>query len=117
MCSKECFVDRFRDEETEELLHRYATAEITEEAKAAILLLLAERGIDTSTMAPLVDDRGADELSGLVRFGLYAVEQARAHLLPLLRPHRAARSSHPRSCSRPRGSSLRRNAITYGAGN
>jgi hypothetical protein len=54
MYSKEYFVDRFRDEETDELLHRYATAEITEEAKAAILLLIAERGIDTSTMAPLV---------------------------------------------------------------
>jgi hypothetical protein len=51
---KEYFLERFRDDETEDLIQRYATADLADEAKDAILSLLKSRGIRDSTLRPLV---------------------------------------------------------------
>lgn len=54
MYPKEYFLERFRNDETEDLLRRYATTDLADEAKEAILLLLKSRGIEDSTLQPLV---------------------------------------------------------------
>lgn len=54
MYPKEYFLERFKNEETNDLLHRYATADLTDEAREAILFLLQSRGVDDSKLKPLV---------------------------------------------------------------
>lgn len=54
MYSKAFFVERFREFETSELLLRYVSVELTEDAKAAIMAVLAERDITPENMAPLL---------------------------------------------------------------
>ena len=51
---KEYFLERFRNDETEDLLQRYATVDLADEAKEAILLLLESRGMEDSKLQPLV---------------------------------------------------------------
>lgn len=53
MYTKEYFVKSFKDQETEDLLHRYAVGELAEEAKQAICLLLRERGISSIDLKTL----------------------------------------------------------------
>lgn len=54
MYPKEYFLERFRDDETDDLLQRYATADLADEAKEAIHSLLKSRGIEESKLQPLV---------------------------------------------------------------
>jgi len=54
MYPKEYFLERFKEEETDELLRRYATADLADEAKEAILALLQARGVESSSLPPLV---------------------------------------------------------------
>lgn len=54
MYPKEYFLERFKTEETEELLQRYATGDLTDEAREAILTLLRSRGLEESKLQPLV---------------------------------------------------------------
>ncbi|RTL29950.1 MAG: hypothetical protein EKK47_12060 [Burkholderiales bacterium] len=54
MYPKEYFLERFKTEETEELLHRYAATDLADEAKEAIRSLLQSRGVDDSILQPLV---------------------------------------------------------------
>jgi hypothetical protein len=51
---KEYFLERFQNDATEDLLHRYASEDLAEEAKEAILALLKTRGIEDSRLQPLV---------------------------------------------------------------
>jgi predicted house-cleaning noncanonical NTP pyrophosphatase (MazG superfamily) len=44
MYSKEFFVERFQNEETEDLLNRYTTGDLTDSAKEAVLQILKKRG-------------------------------------------------------------------------
>lgn len=54
MYPKEYFLERFRNEETEDLLQRYATVDLADEAKEAILELLRARGINSFSLPTLV---------------------------------------------------------------
>jgi hypothetical protein len=54
MYPKEYFLERFKTEETDELLRRYATTDLADEAKEAILSLLHSRGVDNSKLQSLV---------------------------------------------------------------
>jgi len=54
MYPKEYFLERFKAEETDELLRRYATADLADEAKEAILSLLQARGVERSKLQSLV---------------------------------------------------------------
>jgi hypothetical protein len=54
MYPKEYFMERFRNDETEELLQRYATADLADEAKETILSLLQSRGMEDAKLQPLV---------------------------------------------------------------
>lgn len=54
MYQKEYFLERFQNEETADLLQRYATSDLADEAKEAILTLLKSRGIESSALQPLV---------------------------------------------------------------
>ncbi len=45
MYPKEFFLERFQSEATGDLLHRYANAQLTDEAKEAILEILKKRGV------------------------------------------------------------------------
>lgn len=54
MHSRQYFIERFRGQDTEELLDRLATADLVEEAKYAIQTVLKERGISDREFAPLV---------------------------------------------------------------
>jgi hypothetical protein len=56
MYTREYFVERFREVDTDELLDRFAATELTEEAKDAIHTILRERGISDKQIAPLVKD-------------------------------------------------------------
>jgi hypothetical protein len=53
MYSKEFFVDRFQNEETEDLLNRYTTSELTDSAKEAILQILKARGFSEEKLLSL----------------------------------------------------------------
>lgn len=54
MYPKEYFLERFKAEETDELLRRYATTDLTNEAKEAILFLLQSRGFEDAKLQALV---------------------------------------------------------------
>jgi hypothetical protein len=54
MYPKEYFLDRFKSDATEDLLHRYATADLSDEAREAIHSLLAARGIEGQALQPLM---------------------------------------------------------------
>ena len=54
MYSREYFVERFREAETDELLERMAGGELTDEAQQAIQLVLKERGVSQAQLAPMV---------------------------------------------------------------
>lgn len=54
MYSKEYFFERFKNGETDDLLQRYATVDLVDEAKEAILLVLKSRGVDDSKLQLLV---------------------------------------------------------------
>jgi hypothetical protein len=54
MYPKEYFLEQFKAEETDELLRRYATSDLADEAQEAILSLLQTRGVDNSKLQPLV---------------------------------------------------------------
>ena len=53
MYPKEFFLERFKDDATDDLVARYATAEITDAAREAILALLKERGVSAEALAAL----------------------------------------------------------------
>lgn len=53
MYTRQFFVEQFRETDTEELLGRFATADLTDEAKDAILSVLRERGITDKEVTPL----------------------------------------------------------------
>lgn len=54
MYPKAFFLQRFKDDDKETLLARYAGGDLSDEAAAAILELLAARGVDESTLKPMV---------------------------------------------------------------
>ncbi|MBC3882632.1 hypothetical protein H8K35_14665 [Undibacterium sp. LX40W] len=54
MYPKEFFIEQFQNKETDQLLRRYATVELTEEAKEAILEILKKRGVSPDKLGSLV---------------------------------------------------------------
>lgn len=54
MYPKEYFMERFQDDETEDLLLRYATVDLTDAAKEAILSILKKRGVSKENLGPLL---------------------------------------------------------------
>lgn len=52
--TKEYFLERFSKDETKDLLHLYATEDLSDEAKEAILSLFKSRGIQDAQLQPLL---------------------------------------------------------------
>ena len=54
MYSRQEFIERFREVDSEELFDRLATLDLTEEAKDAIYAVLKERGVSDKDVEPLI---------------------------------------------------------------